>query len=293
MRFQGSYTALITPFDKAQRLDENALRRLVRLQIKGGTTGLVPCGSTGEAATLTQVEYRRVVEIALEESRGEIPVIAGVGTNATWKALELAREAESLGADALLLLAPYYNKPTQEGLFQHFRAVAQATRLPIIVYNIPGRTGVNILPKTLARMAKACSNITAVKEASGSLDQVSEILTLLPPPFSVLSGDDSLTLPMLATGAKGVISVAANIAPKETASLCSLYIKGETAKAQKLHLKMFSLIKTLFIETNPIPVKAAAALMGLCRPDPRLPLTPLDPKHLPLLRAELKAFGLL
>jgi len=293
MRFEGSYTALITPFDKAQRLDENALRRLVRLQIKSGTAGLVPCGSTGEAATLTQGEYRRVIEIALEESRGDVPVITGVGTNATWKALELAREAESLGADALLLLAPYYNKPTQEGLFQHFRAVAHATRLPIIVYNIPGRTGVNIAPKTLARMAKACSNITAVKEASGSLDQVSEILSLLPPSFTVLSGDDSLTLPMMAVGAKGVVSVIANIAPKETAALCRHFIKGDTAKAQKLHLKMFPLIKALFAETNPIPVKAAAALMGLCRPEPRLPLTPLDPKNLPLLRAELKACGLL
>ncbi len=293
MKFQGSYTALVTPFDKAERLDEETLRRLVALQLKGGTAGLVPCGSTGEAATLTHGEYRRVIEITLEVSRGETPVIAGVGTNATWKALELAREAESLGADALLVLTPYYNKPTQEGLFAHFQAVARGTRLPIIAYNIPGRTAVNLAPKTLARLAKACSNIVAVKEAAGSLDQVSEILTLVPPSFTVLSGDDSLTLPMMAAGAKGVISVVSNIAPKATAELCALFLKGKTDAAAKLHLKMFPLIKSLFVETNPIPVKAALGLMKLCRPNPRLPLTTMTPKNLAVLRRELKAFGLI
>ncbi|MBI3551986.1 MAG: 4-hydroxy-tetrahydrodipicolinate synthase [Elusimicrobia bacterium] len=293
MRFEGSYTALVTPFDKASRLDEDALRRLVHLQLKGGTAGLVPCGSTGESATLTSGEHRRVIEIVLEESRGEVPVIAGVGTNATWKALELAREAESLGADALLVLAPYYNKPTQQGLFEHFAAVAKSTRLPIIVYNIPGRTAVNILPKTLARMARACRNVVAVKEASGSLDQVSEILTLVPPSFTVLSGDDSLTLPMMAAGARGVVSVVSNIAPKQTAALCRAHLKGRTAEAAKLHLKMFPLIKALFVETNPIPVKAAMGLLKLCRPEPRLPLTPIAPENLALVRAQLKAFGLL
>lgn len=293
MRFEGSYTALITPFDAKERLDEQALRRLIRLQIKGGTAGLVPCGSTGEAATLTHGEYRRVIEITLEESRGELAVIAGVGANATWKALELAREAESLGADALLLLAPYYNKPTQDGLFEHFRAVAKGSRLPIIAYNIPGRTAVNLLPKTLARIAKACPNVVAVKEAAGSLDQVSEILTLVPKDFTVLSGDDSLTVPMMSVGARGVISVVSNIAPKQTAALCAHFLKGETAKAAALHVKLFALIKALFIETNPIPVKAAAAMMGLCRPEPRLPLTPLSPEHAKALRAELKRFGLL
>lgn len=293
MKLEGSYTALITPFDAKERLDEEALRKLIRLQLKGGTSGLVPCGSTGEAATLTHGEYRRVIEIALEETRGELPVIAGVGANATWKALELAREAESLGADALLLLAPYYNKPTQDGLFEHFRAVAKASRLPIIAYNIPGRTAVNVLPKTLARIARACPNVVAVKEAAGSLDQVSEILTLLPKDFTVLSGDDSLTLPMMSVGARGVVSVVSNIAPKETAALCAHALKGENAKAAALHLKMFPLIKALFVETNPIPVKAAASLMKLCSARPRLPLTPISSSNLSLLRAEMKRFGLI
>jgi 4-hydroxy-tetrahydrodipicolinate synthase len=220
-------------------------------------------------------------------------VIAGIGTNATWKALEMAREAETLGADALLLLAPYYNKPTQEGLFSHFCAVARATRLPVVVYNIPGRTAVNILPKTLARMAQACPNIVAVKEASGSLDQVSEILTLVPKSFSVLSGDDSLTLPMMSAGAKGVVSVVANVAPKATAELCAAVLSGKLAQARKIHLKLFPLIKALFIETNPIPVKAALELMGLCRGDLRLPLTRLEARNKPLLRAELRRAGLL
>ena len=261
MKLEGSYTALVTPFDAEGRLDENAYRHLIVRQLKGGTRGLVPCGSTGEAATLTHEEYRRVIEIACEESRGETPVIAGVGANATWKALESAREAESLGADALLVLAPYYNKPTQEGIYLHFRAVARESRLPIVVYNIPSRTGVNISSKTIGRLANDCPNIVAVKEAAGSLDQVSEILTLTPPAFTVLSGDDSLTLPMMAVGAKGVISVVANIAPKETQALCAAYLKGDMKKSKTAHLKLFPLVKSLFIETNPIPVKEALAMI--------------------------------
>lgn len=293
MKFEGSYTALITPFTARGRLDEAAYRRMITLQIKGGTRGLVPCGSTGEAATLTHEEYRRAIEIACDQSRGEIPVIAGIGTNATWKALESAREAESLGADALLVLAPYYNKPTQEGLYQHFRAIARDSRLPIVVYNIPGRTGVNIEPKTLARLVKDCPTVVAVKEAAGSLDQVSEILALTPSSFTVLSGDDSLTLPMISVGAKGVISVVANIAPKQTQALCAAALKGDNKTARALHLQLFPLIKSLFIETNPIPVKAALGLMGLCRPEPRLPLTPLSPQHYPALRKMLKELKLI
>jgi 4-hydroxy-tetrahydrodipicolinate synthase len=293
MKLEGSYVALVTPFDEAGRLDEEAYRRLIRLQLKGGTRGLVPCGSTGEAATLLHEEYRRAIEIACDESRGDVPVIAGVGTNATWKAVEMAREAESLGADALLVLAPYYNKPTQEGIYAHFRAVAHESRLPIIVYNIPGRTGVNIEPKTIARLAKDCATIVAVKEAAGSLDQVSEILTLAPPGFVVLSGDDSLTLPMMAVGARGVISVVANIAPRQTQALCEAFLKGDIKKANVLHLKLFPLIKSLFIETNPIPVKAALAMMGHCRLEPRLPLTPLSAVHRPALRKALKEFNLI
>jgi 4-hydroxy-tetrahydrodipicolinate synthase len=292
MKLAGSLVALVTPFSKDGSLNERALRELIRYQLKNGTAGLVPCGSTGEAAVLSQEEYRRVLELTLEESEGLVPVIAGVGTNATWKALESAREAESMGADALLVLAPYYNKPTQEGLYRHFCEVAHATRLPVVVYNIPGRTAVNIAPKTLARIAKACGNVVAVKEASGSLDQVSEILTLSPD-LVVLSGDDSLTLPMMSVGARGVISVVANAAPKASADLCRLALDGDFAKARKTHLKLFPLIKALFIETNPIPVKAALEMMGLPAGEPRLPLTPLSAEHRALLRGELKKLGLL
>jgi len=293
MKLEGSYAALVTPFDREGRLDEDAYRGLIRRQLKAGTRGLVPCGSTGEAATLMHEEYRRAIEIACDESRGEVPVIAGVGANATWKAVESAREAESLGADALLVLAPYYNKPTQEGIYQHFRAVARESRLPIVVYNIPGRTGVNILPKTLARLAKDFPTIVAVKEAAGSLDQVSEILTLTQPGFTVLSGDDSLTVPMMAVGARGVVSVVANVAPKETQALCAAALRGDYKKAAALHLKLFPLIKSLFVETNPIPVKAALALMGACRSEPRLPLTPLSDENRPALKKALKEFGLI
>lgn len=289
---KGSYVALATPFAADGSLDQAAYRRLVRSHLGCGTAGLVACGSTGEAATLSHEEYRRVLELTLEESRGALPVIAGVGTNDTAKAVELAREAETLGADALLLLAPYYNKPTQDGLYLHFKTVAKSSRLPIIAYNIPGRTAVNILPATLARIARDCPSVIAVKEAAGSVDQVSELLTLAPKGFTVLSGDDSLTWPMMAVGAKGVISVVANIAPRQSAELCRLALAGEMAQARALHLKLFPLIKALFIETNPIPVKAALEMLGLCRAEPRLPLTPLSAKNRPLLRRALKDFGL-
>jgi 4-hydroxy-tetrahydrodipicolinate synthase len=293
VKFEGSYVALVTPFDSEGRIDEGAYRDLIRRQIKGGTKGLVPCGSTGEAAALTHDEYRRAIVIALEESRGDVPVMAGVGTNATWKAMELAREAESLGADALLVLAPYYNKPTQEGIYRHFRETARETRLPVMLYNIPGRCGVNVAPATIARLAKDCPNVVAVKEASGSLDQVSEILSLTPSSFTVMSGDDSLTLPMMAVGARGVVSVVANVAPKETQALCDAFLKGDLKKAKALHLKLFPLIKALFVETNPIPVKAALGMMGLCLPEPRLPLTPLSAAARPALKKALKEFKLI
>ena len=292
MKLEGSIVALVTPFTPQGGLDEAAYRALIRRQLKGGTTGLVPCGSTGEAATLSHEEYRRAIELCCEESRGEVPVIAGVGTNSTAKAVEMAREAESLGADALLLLAPYYNKPTQEGIYLHFREVARNTRLPVVIYNIPGRCAVNMTPKTIARIARDCPNVLAVKEAAGSLDQVSEILVLAPE-LTVLSGDDSLTIPMMSVGAKGVISVLANVDPKGCAALCAAALKGDYKKAGALHRKLFPLIKTLFIETNPIPVKAALGMMGLCRPDPRLPLTPLSDESRPALKKALKDGGLL
>jgi 4-hydroxy-tetrahydrodipicolinate synthase len=293
MRFAGSYAALVTPFDRSGGIDEPALRSLVRSHLRAGTAGLVPCGSTGEAATLSHEEYRRVIELTLEQSRGLLPVIAGIGTNATAKAVEMAREAESLGVDALLVLSPYYNKPTQEGLYQHFRAVARNTRLPVIVYNIPGRTAVNILPKTLLRLAADCSNVVAVKEASGDIDQVSEILAGAPKGFAVLSGDDSLTVPMMAVGATGVISVAANVAPHQIAAMCAAALAGDFKKARGLHLKLFPFVKALFVETNPIPVKAALEMMGLCGGKPRLPLTTLTSANRPLLRRQLADCGLL
>ena len=292
MKFEGSYVALTTPFDSEGRIDEDAYRELLRRQITAGTAGLVPCGSTGEAATLTHEEFRRALVIALEESRGDVPVMAGVGTNATWKAVELAREAESLGADALLVLAPYYNKPTQEGLYQHFRAVAGETRLPIMLYNILGCFVVNVSPATIARIAKDCGNVVAVKDAGGSLDQTSETLALCGLLFSVLFGVVCLSFPLLLVGARGVVSVVANVAPKETQALVELYLKGDHKKAAALHLKMFPLVKALFVETNPIPVKAALGMMGLCRPEPRLPLTPLSDAARPALKKALKDFGL-
>lgn len=293
MRFEGSYVALVTPFDSEGRLDEETYRDLIRRQIKGGTRGLVPCGSTGEAATLLHEEYRRCLKIALEESRGDVPVIAGIGTNATWKAVEEARQAESLGADALLVLAPYYNRPTQEGLYQHFRAVARETRLPVMVYNIPGRTAINVAPATLARIVKDCPNVTALKDAAGNLDQTSETIQRCGPKLTVMSGDDSLTLPMMSVGARGVVSVVANVAPKETQALCDAFLKGDVKKAAALHLKLFPLVKSLFLETNPIPVKTALGMMGLCRPEPRLPLTPLSGAARPALKKALKDFGLI
>ena len=293
MKFEGSYAALVAPFDSSGGLDEDAYRSLIRRQIEGGTSGLVACGSTGEAATLLHEEFRRCLEICMEESRGEIPVMAGIGANSTWKALETSREAESLGVDALLVLAPYYNKPTQEGLYRHYRAVARGTRLPVMIYNIPGRCAVNIAPATIARIARDCPNVVAVKEASGSLDQVSEILTLAPKGFTVMSGDDSLTLPMMAVGARGVVSVVANVAPKQTQALCAAFHAGDAKKAAALHLKLFPLVKALFVETNPIPVKAALSMMGLCRPEPRLPLTTLSASARPALKKALKNFGLL
>jgi 4-hydroxy-tetrahydrodipicolinate synthase len=293
MRFAGSYAALVTPFDRSGAVDAAALGRLVRSHLRAGTAGLVPCGSTGEAATLTHEEYRRVIGLTLEQSQGLLPVIAGVSANATAKAVELAREAESLGADALLVLSPYYNKPTQEGLYRHFRAVARNTRLPVVVYNIPGRTAVNILPQTLLRIAADCPNVAAVKEASGSIDQVSEIVAGAPKGFAVLSGDDSLTVPMMAVGAAGVVSVLANVAPRETAAMCAAALAGDSKKARGLHLRLFPLVKALFVETNPIPVKAALEMMGVCGGTPRLPLTALAAANRPLLRRELAARGLL
>ncbi|MFA5137592.1 MAG: 4-hydroxy-tetrahydrodipicolinate synthase [Elusimicrobiota bacterium] len=291
MKLQGAFTALITPFSKG-RVDEKALRSLIRRQLRAGIRGLVPCGSTGEAATLEPEEYRRVIEITVEEAAGRVPVVPGVGTNSTERTVAACRRVESWGADALLVIVPYYNKPTQEGMFRHFSAAARAVKIPVVVYNIPGRTGVNLLPSTLARLARARSNITATKEASGSLDQVSEVLSLCPPGFTVLSGDDSLTLPMMAVGAKGVISVASNAVPREVVRLCDSALKGDFRSAARAHLRLFPLFKSLFLETNPIPVKAAVASTGLCSDETRLPLVPMSPEPRKRLEAALRGFRL-
>ncbi len=293
MKFEGCYTALATPFSLDGVLDEEAYRRMIHRQMAGGVAGLVPCGSTGEAATLLHEEYRHAISVCVQEARGKIPVIAGVGSNSTAKAVALAKEAADLGAHALLVLAPYYNKPTQEGIILHFKAIAAAVRLPLMAYNIPGRTAVNILPKTLARMAREIPSVVAVKEASGSVDQIGEVLSMVPHNFSVLSGDDALTLPLISIGAKGVVSVLSNVAPRQMVQLCAAALKGDLAHARAIHLKSQPLIKALFIETNPIPVKAALEMMHLCRGEPRLPLTPLSAEHRPALKAALKSFGLL
>lgn len=290
MKFEGSFCALVTPFDKAGRFDESAFGRLVRRQIAGGTSGLVVCGSTGEAATLTNEEYARAIAISVLEARGRVPVVAGVSGNATWRVVEAAARAESFDADALLVVSPHYNKPTQDGLYAHFLAVAKATTLPVMIYNIPSRTAVNVAPTTIARLARAARNIVAVKESAGSVDQASEILALAPRGFVLLAGDDTLAVPMMAVGARGVVSVVANVLPKQTQRLCDLFLGGRVAQAAALHQKMFPLIKSLFVETNPIPVKAALATMGLCQPTLRLPLTTLSRRHWPALRRELKKF---
>ncbi|MDE2314134.1 MAG: 4-hydroxy-tetrahydrodipicolinate synthase, partial [Elusimicrobia bacterium] len=257
IKFSGCYTALVTPFRGDLSLDEAALRRLIRAQISAGVSGLVPCGSTGEASALEHAEWRRVLALAVEEASGRLPVVAGISANATAKAASLAREASALGADALLAVCPYYNKPTQEGLYRHFGAVARAADIPLILYNIPGRTAVNMAPKTVLRLACNFKNILAIKEASGNLDQATEILAGAPQGFAVLSGDDSLTLPMVAAGASGVVSVLSNVAPRKVAALCRDAAHGRLAAARRAHLELFGLTKALFAETNPIPVKAA------------------------------------
>ncbi len=290
MKLSGSITALVTPF-KGGGVDEQSLKRLVRFQLANGTSGLVPCGSTGEAATLGHDEYLQVIRLTAAEARGRVPVIAGVGANDTAKAARLCRDAAGAGADALLVLVPYYNKPTQEGIFRHFQEAAGATDKPIVAYNIPGRTGVNMAPATLARIAGRCRSVVAVKEASGSLDQVSETLALCPPGFTVLSGDDSLSVPMMALGAKGVISVLSNVLPRETARMVACALKGDFKAAARLHLRLFPVIKALFVETNPIPVKAAAEMKGFGSAAPRLPLTPAAAATRRALTAAFKKAG--
>ncbi|MBU2573076.1 MAG: 4-hydroxy-tetrahydrodipicolinate synthase [Elusimicrobia bacterium] len=292
LQLKGAFTAVITPF-KDGKPDLTALKKLVRFQIKSGINGIVPCGSTGEAATLTGGEYISVIKTVVDEVKGRVPVAPGCGTNCTARSVEMLKKIEKLGITGVLAVVPYYNKPTQAGLLAHFSELAENTRLPIILYNIPGRTGVNMPPSTVLELRNKFSNIVGIKEASGSLDQVSEIINGADRDFAVMSGDDSLTLPMMSVGARGVVSVVSNIAPAETAQMCALFLKGETEGAARLHHKLFPLIKALFVETNPIPVKHAASLMGLCGGELRLPLTPLSERNREALKKAMVEAGLL
>jgi 4-hydroxy-tetrahydrodipicolinate synthase len=289
--FEGVYTALVTPF-RDGALDERTLHDLVEAQIAAGVDGLVPCGSTGEAATLSHAEHRRVIEVVVAAARGRVRVLAGTGSNATAEAIELTRHAKEAGADGALLISPYYNKPTPEGIVQHYAAIARETAFPLVVYNIPGRTASNLLPGTLARLAEI-EQVVGVKESCGDLHQVAQSMAATPADFEFLSGDDWATLPMLALGGDGVISTASNVAPGEVVELVRAFRAGDLARARDLHYRLLPLLDALFCETNPIPVKAALAMRGLIREELRLPLVPISDANRARLQLALKEFGLL
>jgi 4-hydroxy-tetrahydrodipicolinate synthase len=290
--FQGSLVAMVTPFHEG-RVDEDKLRELVDFHVAHGTDGLVPCGTTGESPTLTHEEHRRVVEIVIQQARGRIPVVAGTGSNSTAEAIELTQHAAKAGAAGALLVTPYYNKPTQQGLYEHFRAIAHAVPdLPLIVYNIQGRTAVNVETETLARLAQI-PNIVGVKEASGSLDQMTAVIMACGPEFTVLSGDDTLTLPLMSVGGRGVISVVGNFLAREVADVTHAALEGDWKRARDLHLKLYPVCKAMFIETNPIPVKEAMAMLGMIRAEWRLPMCPMTPANREKLRHALIQAGVL
>ena len=292
MQFTGTYTAIVTPFKHGQ-IDEPALERLIKSQIKAGVDGIVPVGTTGESATLDYEEHIRTIVLSVKCAAGKIKVVAGTGGNSTKEAIYLTQEAEKAGADASLQVAPYYNKPTQEGLFQHFHAIARSTKLPLILYSIPGRCGIEIAVDTVNRLAHDCVNIVGLKEAGGNPDRVSQLRAALGPKFTILSGDDSLTLPFMSVGAHGVVSVASNVIPREVAHMVRAYSTGNHSLALKLHEKFYPLFKDLFIETNPTPVKAALAMMGMMENEFRLPLVPITAASREKLRKSLKACGVL
>lgn len=290
--FTGTYTAIVTPF-KNGKIDETALERLIKLQIKGGVNGIVPVGTTGESPTVDYDEHIRIIALSVKFAAGKIKVLAGTGANATSEAIYLTQAAEQAGADGSLQVAPYYNKPTQEGLYQHFRAIAKSTKLPLVLYSIPGRCGIEIGVETVKRLAREYKNIIGIKEAGGSCDRVSQLRAALGPKFEILSGDDSLTLPFMAVGAQGVISVASNVIPREVSQMVKLFATGKSAAALRLHEKYYPLFKDLFIETNPTPVKAALAMLKIIEEEYRLPLVPMDPKNWDTLRTTLKRCGVL
>ena len=286
--FKGAITAIVTPFKENGDLDEESLRNLVQFQIKNKIEGIVPCGTTGESPTLDYEEHEKVIEIVIDAAKGKAPVIAGTGSNSTREAIEMTKKAAESGADASLQVCPYYNKPTQEGLYRHFSAIAKAVDIPIIIYNIQGRTGVNMETSTLARLAKEHSSIIGVKEASGNVAQMMEVINELPKSFTVLSGDDNLTLPLMALGGKGVISVASNIIPNEMHELTEFALNGDFEKAAAIHYRMLPLFKGIFIETNPIPIKAALAMKGMIKEAYRLPMCEMKPENKEKLRQILK-----
>lgn len=288
--FTGSLVAIVTPF-KNGKLDERALGDLIEWQIASGTHGIVPCGTTGESATLTHAEHDRVVAFTVEVVRRRVPVVAGTGSNSTEEAIALTKHAKVAGVDGALLITPYYNKPTQEGLFLHYKAIAEAVDLPLVVYNIPGRTGVNMMPATIARLT-VCPTVVAIKEGSGSVQQASEIIQLCGERLTVLAGDDALTLPMMAVGGKGVITVTANLLPGKMAQLVNAFLEGRLEAARALHYELYPLFTALFYETNPIPVKEALQMMGKIDREMRLPLCPMENDNRGKLLAVLKAAGL-
>lgn len=288
---KGAITAIVTPFKNGQ-LDEEAYRELIEFQIKGGIHGIVPCGTTGESATLSHAEHKRVVETCIHQVKKRVPVIAGSGSNNTAEAVELTKHAEAAGADYALMITPYYNKPTQEGLYQHYKTVASQTKIPIVVYNVPSRTSLNLLPETMARLAEI-PNIVGLKEATGDLKQCAKILELCGDRITMLSGDDFTVLPLLAVGGKGVISVVSNVAPGDMAGMCNAFFAGDLEGARKIHFKMWPLMEAMFFETNPAPAKTALKMMGKITGEVRQPLCPLSPANEERLRQVLQKYGLI
>lgn len=291
--FEGAFVAIVTPF-KDGRIDEDKLRELIEFQIENGTHGIVPCGTTGESATLSYEEHKRVVRITVEQVKGRVPVVAGSGSNSTREALELTAFAKKAGADAALVITPYYNKPTQEGLYQHYKKIAEETKFPIIIYNVPGRTGCDILPETVARLASQFKEIVGIKEATGSVRRATEVLEKIDrDDFCLLSGDDFIVYPLICVGAKGVISVVSNIAPNDMSELVSSAMNGNYERAKDLHYRLQPLCRAMFIETNPIPVKTALAMMGRIEEELRLPLCRMKEENRKKLEEILKSYGLI
>ena len=290
--FRGTYTAIVTPFKNGQ-IDEDAFRKLIDFQIDNGVDGIVPVGTTGEAATLDYDEHLRVIEIAVQQAKGRCKIIAGTGSNSTREAIELTQKAEKLGIDCALLASPYYNKPTQEGVYRHYRAIGESSSLSLMLYNVPGRTAGEIGIETCARLARDCATIVAIKEAGGSTDRVSALRNVLPPEFAILSGDDSMTLPFMAVGAVGVVSVASNIIPKPMTELVNNFLGERPTDSMRIHLRYFQLFKDLFLESNPIPVKTALNLMGMIDAEFRLPLCEMGTANREQLSRTLRALKLI